>query len=144
MPFNVGKSLVIHRIDWTQSSVKWYVNGMVAVWINEHDLPIPDLPLHIKVSLVPDNMSLPLPSDGKADFRLQLFRVRYMQYDTIETSTSPRKDKTELYLKHHSTLSTGDVILISAIIMTIIALISYFLYGWKNGRDTTLYEPLGH
>ena len=99
---------------------------------------------HIKVSLVPDNMSLPLPSDAKVDFRLQLFRVRYVQFETTATSLHPRKEKTELYLQNNSALSSGDIILILVIAFTAITLILYFLDARKYWSNHGLDEPHGH
>jgi len=93
---NLGKTLGVMRIDWTSEAIKFYVRKQKIGMIDAKKKYVPKNPVHISISLIPDNMyHPPANSSDLVEVNLHLYRVRYIKFKTPT-------EHTELFSKNNS------------------------------------------
>jgi len=97
---NLGKTLGVMRIDWTKEAIKFYVRKQLIGTIDAKYKYIPENPVRISISLIPDDMlHPPANSTDLVQVNLHLYRVRYIKFKT----TTDVPEHTELFTKdNHS------------------------------------------
>lgn len=75
-------TLGIVRIDWTEDKIKFFVKGtLVGIFYDRQGDYIPDQPMHISISVIPDHMHSPLKNESIIYVNLNLYRARYIKWN---------------------------------------------------------------
>jgi len=142
LPFNAGRVLATYRIDWYPRALRFYIQGKLVASIthtkshesSRTDTPmyvksLPDSPMFITVSIIPDDMEKPDPIHSKVTVRMHLYKVRYIKWED--------RHKQDLFVQQESRAS-------SVMFVLVIAFIACFAIGWmfqgqkRVGNDYTL------
>jgi len=148
--YNAAKKPSWFRIDWFPDEVSFFIGGHYLTTMKPPDIRVPDIPMHIKISIGPQERVLPSDApeptiDDEVEFNMRLFRVRYHKLKEIEYLTN----KEELFVMDDSTLSTFTILSFAGI-GCIISIGIYWMWNWwekrrvkYNGGFYTLLEGKG-